>query len=375
MTRKPSAKAKKFYELHKQGWSNQQIADHCDYNINGVRGRISEARAWVNAQDPPDSTQVETRAKTIQFPEKPPTVKPLPKVRQAVKPTVIRTLTMQHNTADTFWRRYEDLKRHKRWLTIFFPFDKHFPFHDPDAIALDYKIMADIGADIIIKGSDEFDFPKESRHEPDYELMMNPEFDDCFERIETLYRDDTDAMCEVAPDALKPFIFGNHDLRFPEMALASNAPKTLVRLFTDLIKHNGQVFYLGNTQEILLDRLYIQHKGATGVNAARSMLVQDHTVHRVAGHTHRPQNHTHKGIALTTQAMIVGCRCDLTPFYATRHGERHTQWSQSLGMAVLDTQTDACQLTNIHYHRDDTDVYAMLGSTRYSVPMTFAGVL
>jgi len=361
---KPRLNADKFYQMRQDGYTNKQIAQRYNVSVSGVRGGVSEYRKWrkwvQRDNQEPELNAIETK---------------LPKFKQAIKPVVIRRLTYNDNNADGFWSRYKALKKSKRWVKIFFPFDKHIPFHDPDAVALDAEIIKSIGADIIIHGSDIFDFPTISRHEPDYELQQSPSFDDCYERIQSAYKEDTDRLIEAGNYPLMPFIFGNHDLRFNEMALSGRTPKTLLRLFTDLIKHEGRVHYLGNTQELLLDSLFIRHDGGAGQNVAKSMTTKDHTVHHVAGHTHRPDGYTHKAIRFTSHAMVVGCRCDLVPHYETNRGKYTSNWTQSLGMAILDTDTDAVQFTNFMYYRDETHIYAIDGTTRYSVPLSFTGVI
>lgn len=362
MTIKYRRNADEFYKKRANGWTNKQIAQHYNVSVSGVRGGVSEYRKYLrhHKKQKNELNAIESE---------------LPKFRQAIKPVVIRQLTYNENNADGFWKRYNSLKKSKRWLKIFFPFDKHIPFHDKDAIMLDAKIIRDIGADIIIHGSDIFDFPTISRHEPDYELSNNPSFDDALDRIQEDYQKDTDLLLHASNNALMPFIFGNHDLRFNELALSGNTPKILLRVFTDLIKHKNTVYYLGNTQELLLDSLFVRHDGGAGQNVAKLMTQKDHTVHHVAGHTHRPDAYVHKAIRFTSNAMVVGCRCELIPHYQTRRGKHTSNWSQSLGMATLDTDTGNVQFTNFMYYRDDSHLYSMSGNTRYSVPITTRGTI
>jgi hypothetical protein len=358
--------AREFYEKRCEGWNDVDIANYYDRSESGVRGGISEYKALIEWE----SQQTATKA-PIEFPKSPHDLDdPLPKLKQSVKPTAIRSLTGGNHDTDDFNKRYNDLKQRKRFITVFFPFDKHIPFHDKDAIALDHVIMRDIGADIIVHGSDVFDFPTISRHQPDYELRNNPSFDDVYYNVERDYRYDTDLLASVGGAPLIPFIYGNHDRRFVDMALESDAPRLLIEQFISMVRNEGTVHYLGLTQELLLDTLFIRHDGGISKHTAATMLSRDNSVHHVAGHTHRSDYFSHTSKLFRRHSMVVGCRCDLNPHYQTKLGKHTSNWNQSLGFCILDTQTGNAQMYDLEYYRDGSHIYAMNGSDTYKVQLS-----
>lgn len=359
---KPRPNADQYFRLKNDGWSYEDIADHYGKSPHSIRAGVSEWRRTLKQSE---------RSKVIPLPHTPPETAPLSKpTRKSTRHLAIRTLTYKDTDEMVFWERYNGLKAQKRFLRIFFPFDKHFPFHDPDALSLSYAIMANLQPDIIFQGSDVFDFPSISRHEPDYELVNNPSFDDVLDNVQGHYQRDLDIQNDIAPDALKPFIFGNHDIRFTETALAGRNSKTLLSAFLNLIKHRDTVQYMGLTQELLLDTLFVKHDGGLGQNVAKNMVAKDNTIHHIAGHTHRPDYACHVSKRFTSHAMVVGCHCQLIPHYYTKRGKHTTNWSQSLGWCILDTVTGNAQMKQLHYYRDDTHLYAMNECDTYRVKLT-----
>lgn len=356
-----------FWRLHKEGLSNDEIANRLKVHPKTLSAGISEFRKYLHWKSLQESGIEAPQPQPIEAPEEHP---PTQQLRNNFKPNAIRQLTSNNNDRETFFERYLWFKKNKRFLRIFFPFDKHIPFHDKDAVKLDAKIMTAIGADIIIHGSDVFDFPTISRHEPDYELQQNPSFDDVFDNIKWLYELDTDMLLNCGKDPLIGFIYGNHDKRFLEMALKSDVPRLLIDTFVDMIKHKGHVHYLGFTQELLLDTLFIRHDGGTSKHTAANMLLQDNGVHHVAGHTHRSDYFSHTSKLYRRHSMVVGCRCELLPHYQTKQGKYTSKWNQSLGYCILDTHTGNVQMNNIEYYRDNGYIYGMVNDHVYHVKIS-----
>jgi predicted phosphodiesterase len=259
--------------------------------------------------------------------------------------------------APTWTRRFDALSRRKRFVTTMHLSDIHFPFHDEAALALTYKIVQHVQPDVIVVGSDAFDLPTISRFEPDRDLNV----DDWLDQIQPYWRDFIHALRTAAPDALLPFIFGNHDVRALAEIKKLSVPKIAMRHFVDTIRNEREVLYLGDTQEVDVGNLTVAHGWKTTRYTAAATLQAYQNQRNVAvGHTHRPDYYTVRGASYSVACVVGGCLCQLTPHY--QQGRKHTDWQHGTMLGIVDTAGSSTALQSIVYHDSDGGKWASVGT-------------
>ena len=258
--------------------------------------------------------------------------------------------------ASTWRRRFESLSSRKRFVTVMHLSDVHFPFHDEAALALTYKLVERVQPDVIVVGSDAFDLPTISRFEPDRDLNV----DDWLDQIQPYWAAFVAALRNSAPDALMPFIVGNHDARALAEIKKLSVPRVAMRHFVETVRAGGDVLWMGDTSEIDIGNLTVAHGWkTTRYTAAATLQAYQHQRNLAVGHTHRPDYYTVRGASYSVSCVVGGCLCQLTPHY--QQGRKHTDWQHGTMLGIVDTAGSSTALQSIVYHGDD-DKWCAIGT-------------
>lgn len=244
-------------------------------------------------------------------------------------PTHIIRLTEQH-TDTAAWDKTKSRIMRQSIVTIAHDNDIHFPYHDPDALELRYQIYAQARPDVIVVGSDVFDFPTISRFAPDPDVTV----DDWLDSVAPYWHAHIDRLREVAPFAALVFIVGNHDARAIVTINKSDAKRVLYKAFVDMVRSDKRVYWLGSkATQIQFNNLVVAHGWKANKHTADAMLREfDYQASVMAGHTHRPDYFTRCSL-YTVQSVIAGCACQLLPHYET--SKQHTGWQHGVAIATL----------------------------------------
>lgn len=189
-------------------------------------------------------------------------------------PTLASRLTDIHHitpgTDQAAWLAW--LGTQDRYLTVMHLCDIHFPFHDNGALGLAYQLVAQAQPNMVVVGSDAFDFSLLSSFgvDPDTDVGYEDELDG----MERYWNAHIREIKQRAPDARLVYILGNHERRIITY-LIKQAPalrKTVMRRFIDLIRCNGSVWWLGEVDRVRVGPLLVQHGNRHGTNVAKALL-------------------------------------------------------------------------------------------------------
>ena len=275
-----------------------------------------------------------------------------------IQPTAIVQRPENETTDFQLWERsLATLAKRKRWLTVMHLSDIHFPYHDETALRLTYKLIAAMQPDVIVVGSDAFDLPTISRFEPDRDLDV----DDWLHQLTPYWRSFIASLRNAAPDALLPFILGNHDARALAEIKRLSVRRVVMQHFIDMVRADDAVLWLGDTQEVEIGNLTVTHGWKTTRHtAAATLQAYQHQRNVIAGHTHRPDFYTVRGAAYSVACAVGGCLCQLTPHYQI--GRKHTDWQHGTVIATVDMQSHAASLNNIVYQPADGKLWTSIGT-------------
>ncbi|MBE2196299.1 MAG: metallophosphoesterase, partial [Anaerolinea sp.] len=188
------------------------------------------------------------------------------------------------------------LASEKRVVTVMHLADVHFPFQHGPALKVTYQLISEAQPDVIVVGSDAFDFAMLSRFAHDADL--NEESPDVLKEILPAWREFILRVRKAAPNAVLVWIWGNHDQHLVKY-LNDEVPKfrlTLMQHFIDLVRCGGEVLYVGYTDYVRIGPLVVQHGYRTGLNAAKNHLVDaGGQISTMAGHVHRTSDYEVRG--------------------------------------------------------------------------------
>lgn len=200
--------------------------------------------------------------------------------------------------------------------------DLHLPYHDERALELFFEIARRFQPDIVVVGSDAFDYPTISRYEADRDISV----DDWLERTEKYWIPVINTLKNIIPNVLLPFIFGNHDRRALVEIKKQSAPKTLMREYRRIIGHGG-VFWLGKTEVVKIGALTVAH-GTRFNQYASAYTSKDFNFNPVnVGHTHRPQQ--------MLSCVVNGMLCQAVPAY--NDNGYPSDWQHGTSTITIDT--------------------------------------
>jgi predicted MPP superfamily phosphohydrolase len=122
--------------------------------------------------------------------------------------TDIRYIDLETDQGE--WPRcLHGLAAEKRVATVMHLADMHMPFqHDP-ALERTYQLIAEAQPDVIVLGSDAFDFAMLSRFSKDADL--NEQEADVLRQIRPYWQELIRRVRQVAPNAILVWVWGNRD--------------------------------------------------------------------------------------------------------------------------------------------------------------------
>jgi len=267
------------------------------------------------------------------------------------------------STDEASWQvAYAELRRRRAVIRVMHLNDVHLPFHDLEAVSLALEIVRAFAPHIVVVGSDALDYPTISRWGPDADISI----DDWVQHTRTLWLPFIRLIRKVAPRALLPFIFGNHEQRAIDAANASGARHAVTSEFVRLIRADGDVFFRGNTQHVAITRdgtdstpgLIVHHGDRTNKHAAASTQ-GDWPRHSVNfGHCHRRQRYDN--------AMSNGCLCDTHPHYSKK--DRPENWQQGTATIYVHHQSGTVHQTHHDFVRTKGRLWTVHNGQVLSAP-------
>ena len=283
-------------------------------------------------------------------------VETVPKIDMDVRLTDINAI--EKDTDQKIWIEWlSDMKSSNPYIVVKHPCDAHMPFHDPRALDIDFKLTSISQPDVIVVGSDAFDFPSISMFDKDPDVKED--FEDVLELVEYYWNWLMSQYIAVAPDAKFVFIWGNHERRLIRW-LGQNAPqirRTVLGAFRRIIQAKG-VWWLGETDGVRMGPIKIEHGVNHGINAAKKNLVKSGAqISKWQGHGHRIQEWRMQGEEYSVISIMSG---HLSKYHSTRRtphyiraaamkGEYHT-----LGTAIgdVDLRSRDVTITNLEFKED-----------------------
>lgn len=210
--------------------------------------------------------------------------------------------------------------------------DTHRPFHDEAALAVVHGIIKDVRPNLIVHGGDANDCYTISRYSTDPARLQTLQ-DDLDSTRQMFY-----GISEIAPDAEKVFLGGNHEDRLRKLIWdLKGAARELGKL---------RVFQKAMTWPVLLDLEsigwdYVDYMHQPLVGKIPRLLLKHGEVVRkwsawtakaeweknarsgVSGHTHRMGTFYHRDLNGSHVWQEAGCTCSLTPEYVRQPDWQH----------------------------------------------------
>ena len=200
--------------------------------------------------------------------------------------------------------------------------DLHLPYHDERALELFFEIARRFQPDVVVVGSDAFDYPTISRYESDKDISV----DDWLYRTEQYWIPVINTLKNIVPNALLPFIFGNHDRRALVAIGNSDTPKTVMREYRRIINHGG-VYWLGKTEVVEIGALTVAHGTRFNKYASAYTSADFNNKPVNVGHTHRPQQ--------MLSCVVNGMLCQAVPAY--NDNGYPSDWRHGTSTITIDT--------------------------------------
>lgn len=210
--------------------------------------------------------------------------------------------------------------------------DLHVPDHDEKAVRLAASIIHDFKPHVMLHGSDAFNFETIARFETSIEKLV----EDALQDIKTDYAWVVGQLNEAAPNSLKPFLIGNHEVRVLNFMM-QKAPQfrhTVIKTFSDMIRENDGLWLGFNTEELDIGPLKIYHGRAVGAFPAKAHAERYVAYQRdvIAGHVHRASLFSKTGPDKMIESVTSGCLCNLKPSYSNYVQD----WQQGIVLVTID---------------------------------------
>lgn len=211
--------------------------------------------------------------------------------------------------------------------------DVHIPFQDDRAVDLYMQVMKATKPNLIVAGSDFGDFlnltsfdidPDETREDGSDVLGV---FEEYWNRHINAIKATQKRRVPIV------FIYGNHEMRLIRY-LQHTAPQMrhrLMRDFISIVRHGGDVWYIGNVDHVRVGTVRIEHGARHNEHVAKSRLIDEGgQVSIWMGHVHKENAYTMRGADYTVKAKSSGALCLREPHYiregqSTQSGRKWTQ--------------------------------------------------
>lgn len=234
--------------------------------------------------------------------------------------------------------------------------DIHFPYQHNPSLDLAVQLVGYTQPHVVVIGSDEFDFMRLGSFDVDQRLA-SPELDD-LDLIRKYHYDFVDRLIDVSPYTLYVWIFGNHDYRLYRHLLKNspNIAKTVMRDFAELVRYQGRILYLGETDQVKIHNLIVAHGTRAGVNPAKQHFeIVGGQINYMAGHVHRRSFWQRQGYYAGMASVTSGCLCQLQPHYTSYRADK-TAWENGTAIAEIRANSDraGALFENLKFEDDDS---------------------
>lgn len=331
---------------YEAGLSMDEDAEILGMKPNTLKRRIREYREFIRlivGSDPEaivsDIATNNVRRSSLQF-----------YVPSKVKLTDIKHIDPSTDQND--WvEKLADLQADKKIITVMHACDIHFPFPNVSALEVFYQLAEHTQPNIIVVGSDSADFALLSSFKRSADLDENTP--DELEVFEMFWLSHIRRLRRVCPNATFVWIYGNHEYRIIRF-LNDAAPKlrrTVMKAFKDIIKCDGQVLYLGETDYVRMGPLVVQHGKRINQYPSKSTLADlGNQLCTQFGHVHRLDECVVAGELYTVWSVASGKLCN-PPHYIMGKVMRKEQYGTTI-MEVDLTSRDA-SYTNLLFTEDE----------------------
>lgn len=317
-------------ELLKQYEAKQDLtssADTLNMPLPTLKRRIREYREFTKLIIGTPGQLERKLDKTDNYP----TILPGFKMPQ-LKLTDIKTASI-HEDQQEWIDAIVELQAVKGNVTVMHGCDIHYPFADASALEVWYQLVEHTQPDIVVVGSDSADFALLStkfKRPAD----MDENTSDELEMFDMFWRGHIRRIKQLAPNAVIIFIYGNHEYRLLRF-LNDAAPKlrhTVMKAFKDIIRCDGAVLYIGDTDYIRLGPIVIQHGKRFNQYPVKASLADlGNQLWTQFGHIHRLDECVIVGELYTVGGWASGKLCQ-NPHYIMGKVMKHEQ----LGTTIMD---------------------------------------
>lgn len=269
-----------------------------------------------------------------------------------------------HDDSALLGRFLSGLTARKQYAAVMHLCDIHFPYQDDSALALTYRLIEHVQPDLIVMGSDAFDFALLSSFGIDPDAVEDEDELDLVERHWNKHLHDVMA---AAPNAERVFIWGNHERRLIRHVVnaAPQLRKTIWRRFQSIIQSNGAVMWLGETDRVRVSGVLVQHGNRHGKYAARAALDDmGYQVSTMFGHNHHLTDYSKRGVLHTVRSVGSGCLCNPDPHYV-RGTTLRNLWQQGTCIADVDLHGHKNMFYNLEYHATADGLETRMGFTSF----------
>lgn len=263
------------------------------------------------------------------------------------------------------WHEVLSSLRKKVYVTVNHQCDIHAPYHDPQALALNYQVVRYMQPDVIVVGSDFNDFPTISAYSPDPDI----DDDDVLDVVRPHWWAHIDALQQCAPNAAFVWISGNHDDRMWRYIdeTAHQIRNTTREAYIDTIRYQGRVLYIGRVSEVDIGPLTVLHgdNSCLGDMAARKLLTyrRFHGFY-LFGHNHKPTYYTTVSGCGTATAVGSGHLSQRIPHY--QKGVKYNHWIQGNAYALVDMKGEHADFENLVFKLDQRKIMrTSVGTQRF----------
>jgi UDP-2,3-diacylglucosamine pyrophosphatase LpxH len=241
------------------------------------------------------------------------------------------------------------------WVDVIYG-DVHFPFQDPAAVEVLYKLLELLSVDRVYDLGDIIDNWQISSFLPPDERKLTAEQKDFSAQFEAAAKH-LGQVRSICPNAELHLLEGNHEERWDRMLRHAQTdyrwrhilglPQVAKALQLESlmgVKGAGWEYHPYKKNEILVNKHLLATHGDRSTKWVTRQMLERYGKSVLFGHTHRVQNWVKRDLKATEAAWSIGCLCDLDPHYGDSVVE---DWAQGLAVVVSDGPPDKSDHFNV----------------------------
>lgn len=288
-------------------------------------------------------------------------VKPLPKLTDLHH--------IDTNTDQVKWvRLLYQLRETDRSIPVMHFCDMHYPYQFDPALEVAYQLAAYVQPRVLVVGSDAGDFGELSSFPQDADELGHR---DVLEEFGQFWTKHVNTLRTLCPQATLVFVLGNHEKRVYDyiLRLAPAVRTTVWRKFTDWIRQDGDVLWLGETDTVRIGPLLVTHGNRVGLNPAKGLYDDvGGQLSVMAGHNHRLSYYGKRGEDYMVEAITSGCLTHYAPYHKRK---RSTQkWQLGTAVAYADLAGRQVDFYNLKFELEPSRVWCRFGRQEFSALIT-----